>query len=208
MKIFKILLILILPAIAVHSLYLKLSPSVCFLPTDIAPTEVEKFVEKNLNTEYTHIQSFSPLIQFGEDWFKYDVWLENEFKVAIVIDKIDFYKEATGTIMLATQFGTSTIPFGQNIRIARSIVLSEIPNLMTGFSFITESPLGVVTPPNTNVRIETNRDKPLCIYVHLEDDFSIPIYATFLLFLIGFLVAARELVSFIYKDFGSYFTSS
>ncbi len=206
-KVFKLLLIIFIPAILFDFIYLRLSPSVCFTPTSDSLPKIEKFVSDNLNSEYKKIQNISPLIQFGNDWFKYDVSIENRFKVALVIEESKFYQEATGTIIFVTSNGSSTIPFGSRIPIAQGISVGQIPNLITDFYYEGGSRINAPWPAHTLLKIQTNTDWPICLFINLQRNYVPLIYFTCIVFFTGLLILGREIFTFISKDFGKYFRS-
>lgn len=194
-----------MPLFLVYLIYFKLSPEVCYSPTNIESSKVEKLLSENLTSEFNRIQNLAPIIQFGGDWFKYDVSLENKFKVAFVSSAPNIYVEATTTLNIETKNGTSTIPYGKNIEIGSGIKAEEINDLITDLT-ITSQPL-LVTPGMENLEVQTNNAWLLCLYINLQDNYKLSIWFVCLLFTAGTLALVKQIITFIYKDFWKYMRS-
>ena len=203
-----LLLILLVPVAVVFIIQRELSPTACFLPTSISAVDVERAISGKLQSDYEQIQALSPIIQFGNNWFKYRVSLENDFKLTLVIDETKSSSVGTSTIVLITQNGTTTVPFGSRKQIATGITADEIPNLMSQYFYVPSimtTPL--IFPPNTHLSAEVNTGWPLCIFVSLESQYLPLVYFACLIFEVAFLVLVREILTFALKGPRDYFSS-
>lgn len=183
------------------------SPTSTFLGTDGSPSidTLEQDVSNYLVQNGSVIQELTPILPINENWHKFDVLLENNLTVAIVVTEPQSYNEATTTFYIQTQYGSSTVPYGKIVTIAHGLTSSQFAQLITGWGFqLNHRP--IVVGPQQWVSMQTNpKLGEICITTTLGQKYKILIYFECLFVFIGLAILLKEAMRLIIDGFYEYF---
>ncbi len=178
--------------------------------TDGSPaiSDVEQKISNGLEQTNDEIQFFNPILPINESWLRFDVFLKNNLRVALVVTEPKSYTEATTTFYVQTQFGSPTVPFSQNAKIAQKIKSDQLDNLIVAWGFITNNkPIEV--GPHQWVSLQTNPNLgQICVIIKLHWEYGFLIYLEYWIVWVGLLILFREMLKFWIEGFFSYFIKS
>ena len=191
----------IIPLLIAITVYRSLSPSACFTTPASAVQgflnppgimEAQKQVSDYLINASKGIQSFAPLLQFNDEWFKYNVFFLNQLKVALVVSSPPSYTEATTTFSIQTLTASSSIPYSEKQLIASGVRSDNLRGLITAFGFLTNNH-PILVGPSEIVEFQTNPNLGyVCINVVLQPKYLILMYLEIWVVWLGLLIILRE----------------
>jgi hypothetical protein len=204
----------IIPLLIAVTVYRALSPSACFTtPTSAVQgflnppgiMEAQKQVSDYLVNTSKGIQSFAPLLQFNDEWFKYNVFFLNQLKVALAVSSPPSYTEATTTFSIQTLTTSSSIPYSEQELIARDVKSVELRGLITAFGLLTNS-RPILVGPSEIVELQTSPNLGyVCINVVLQPKYFFLMYLEMWIVWMGFLILFRESLNLTRSGIAAYF---
>lgn len=204
----------IIPLLVAVTVYVALSPGACFTtPVSAAQgfinppgiMEAQKQISDYLDNASKGIQSFAPLLQFNDEWFKYNVFFLNQLKVALVVSRPPSYTEATTTFSIQTLTASSSIPYSEQQLIASGVKSDDLKGLITAFGLLTNN-RPILVGPSEIVELQTNPNLGyVCINVVLQLKYLFLMFLEIWVVWVGLLIILRESLKLTRSGISTYF---
>jgi hypothetical protein len=210
--------VFVIPLLVTLYIYHVLSPSTCSFSETSTSTPVLANVLPNLGVqgqisdfltqESATIQSLAPLLQFGSDWFKYNISFRNDFNIELVTTSPQLAVEASTTFFVKTLSGVIAIPFGKEVVIGAGLNTDQITNLMTEIAL--QPNMNQVLPvyPGGKFLLQAAPNLgAVCIDVSLQSKYFFPMYLELFVVWMGLLIILKEAIALVIFGFKDYFSS-
>lgn len=204
----------VIPLLIAATVYRALSPSACFTTPLSAEQgfinppgimEAQKQVSDYLDNASKGVQSFAPLLQFNDEWFKYNVFFLNQLKVALVVSNPPSYTEATTTFSIQTLTASSSIPYSEQQLIASGVKSDNLKGLITAFGLLTNN-RPILVGPSEIVELQTNPNLgSVCINVVLQLKYLLLMFLEIWVVWVGLLIILRESLKLTRSGISTYF---
>lgn len=194
------LIVFLLPTIFTFLIYYSLSINHIFYPNQEI-TIARETILAQLNPKYQKIKSLSPILELGSDWFKYNVLVENNTKLAILGCDPN-YLEIETNLQLESKNGILEIPYGQKVMVDKSITKEDILGSIVGFNFINYP--NKLCGPNSEILIQTNPNlKGVLVKVTLVKQYLIFIFLELLIVWFGLMMLYDQMKKYLHHGFRS-----
>ena len=153
-----------------------------------------------LNPKYDAIKSLSPILELGSNWFRYNVWVENNTKLAMT-GCDPSYLEVETDLGLESNSGAQEISYGQKVLIDKNIIKEDILGSIIGFNFI-NYPKKLICPPNSTVLIQTNPNLGgVSVKILLVKKYLLFIFTEILIAWFGLMLLYNQMRNYLHHGF-------
>lgn len=132
-----------------------------------------KDLTRKVQASADFIRDLNPLLQLGDSWFKFNVYMLNSQKIAFHVTETNKYTEYPVKVTWQAGAENFSVPYGTTTTIREKLSTDELTEFSANSDVtIHSTEMGFEVGPNQNVNFEYNSAWQICTFVLLDEPYA------------------------------------